>query len=127
MEAALKDGSLHVFDTSKFTVNGETVTTAPIDLTFYDYSTGTPVAVYQGDTEEAITDGYFSESTLRSAPYFSLRIDGITEDADPGCLIPQTKLTWRKLCLLLNRASLYWCLRHRMMDFYREEHSHAAD
>ena len=82
-KAALKDGSLHVFDTSKFTVNGETVTTAPIDLTFYDYSTGTPVAVYQGDTEEAITDGYFSESTLRSAPYFSLRIDGITEDADP--------------------------------------------
>ena len=81
--AAIKDGSLHVFDTSKFTVNGETVTTAPIDLTFYDYSTGTPVAVYQGDTEEAITDGYFSESTLRSAPYFSLRIDGITEDADP--------------------------------------------
>ena len=75
VEAALKDGSLHVFDTSKFTVNGETVTTAPIDLTFYDYSTGTPVAVYQGDTEEAITDGYFSESTLRSAPYFSLRID----------------------------------------------------
>ena len=83
VEAALKDGSLHVFDTSKFTVNGETVTTAPIDLTFYDYSTGTPVAVYQGDTEEAITDGYFSESTLRSAPYFALRIDGITEDADP--------------------------------------------
>ena len=83
VEAALKDGSLHVFDTSKFTVNGETVTTAPIDLTFYDYSTGTPVVVYQGDTEEAITDGYFSESTLRSAPYFSLRIDGITEDADP--------------------------------------------
>lgn len=83
VEAALKDGSLHVFDTSKFTVNGEAVTTAPIDLTFYDYSTGTPVAVYQGDTEEAITDGYFSESTLRSAPYFSLRIDGITEDADP--------------------------------------------
>ena len=91
VEAALKDGSLHVFDTSKFTVNGETVTTAPIDLTFYDYSTGTPVAVYQGDTEEAITDGYFSESTLRSAPYFSLRIDGITEDADP-----QTELTWRE-------------------------------
>ena len=83
VEKALKDGTLQVFDTSKFTVNGETVTTAPIDLTFYDYSTGTPVAVYQGDTEEAITDGYFSESTLRSAPYFSLRIDGITEDADP--------------------------------------------
>ena len=83
VEAALKDGSLHVFDTSKFTVDGKEVTSCPVDLTFYDYSTGTPVAVYQGDTEEAITDGYFSESTLRSAPYFSLRIDGITEDADP--------------------------------------------
>ena len=28
-------------------------------------------------------DGYFDESTLRSAPYFALRIDGITEDAEP--------------------------------------------
>ena len=36
VEAALKDGSLHVFDTSKFTVGGETVTTAPVDLTYYD-------------------------------------------------------------------------------------------
>ena len=59
VEAALKDGSLHVFDTSKFTVGGETVTTAPVDLTYYDYSTGSPVAVYQGETKEAISDGYF--------------------------------------------------------------------
>ncbi len=29
VEAALKDGSLHVFDTSKFTVDGAEVTTAP--------------------------------------------------------------------------------------------------
>ena len=28
---------------------------------------------------EAIVDGAFQESVLRSAPYFSLRIDGITE------------------------------------------------
>ena len=83
VEAALKDGSLQVFDTSTFTVGGETVTSAPIDLTFYDYSTCSPVALYQGETKEAITDGYFSESTLRSAPYFALRIDGITEDAEP--------------------------------------------
>src|SRR5699024_3843337 len=48
VEAALKDGSLQVFDTSNFTVGGETVTSAPIDLTFYDYSTGSPVALYQG-------------------------------------------------------------------------------
>ena len=28
---------------------------------------------------EAIVDGAFQESVLRSAPYFALRIDGITE------------------------------------------------
>lgn len=83
VEAALKDGSLQVFDTSTFTVDGQAVTSAPVDLTYYDYSTGSPVALYQGETKEAITDGYFSESTLRSAPYFTLRIDGITEDAEP--------------------------------------------
>lgn len=82
-ETALKDGSLQVFDTSKFTVGGETVTTAEVDLSFYDFSTGTPVAIYEGSTEEAIVDGVFQESTLRSAPYFTLRIDGIIEDAEP--------------------------------------------
>ena len=41
------------------------------------------VAVYQGETKEAIHDGYFDESTLRSAPYFTLHIDGIVEDSDP--------------------------------------------
>lgn len=76
----LKSGKLHVFDTSKFTVGGKKVTTAPIDLTYYDYSGSKPKAVYKGSTKEAITNGYFSESTLRSAPYFALRIDGITED-----------------------------------------------
>ena len=83
VEAALKDGSLHVFDTSKFTVDGAEVTTAPIDLTYYDFSTGSPVAVYQGETKEAVSDGYFHEGELRAAPTFSLRIDGIIEDADP--------------------------------------------
>ena len=28
---------------------------------------------------ETITDGVFYESVIRSAPYFDLRIDGITE------------------------------------------------
>jgi len=83
VEAALKDGSLHVFDTSTFTVGGETVTSAEVDLTFYDFSTGSPVAVYEGETKEAVADGYFHESELRSAPYFTLRIDGIVEDAEP--------------------------------------------
>lgn len=83
VEKAIKDGKLHVFDTSKFTVNGQTITEndAMIDLSYMDYSTMT--VVYQGETKSALTtkDGvtYFDESTLRSAPYFSLRIDGITE------------------------------------------------
>ncbi len=81
VENALKAGTLHVFDTSTFTVGGQAVTTAPCDMTFMDWSTMT--AIYQGETVEAIVDGYFSESTFRSAPYFQLRIDGITEDAEP--------------------------------------------
>ena len=67
--AALEDGSLHVFDTSTFTVGGETVTTYMADVDTDENS--------EGDTE-AIVDGYFAESTFRSAPYFDLRIDGIT-------------------------------------------------
>ena len=77
--AALADGSLKVFDTSTFTVGGEVVTSAPIDLSYIDFSTMT--VVYAGETVEAIVDGAFDESSFRSAPYFSLRIDGITEDA----------------------------------------------
>lgn len=81
IEAALKAGTLHVFDTNTFTVGGQKVTSAPCDMSFMDWSTMT--AIYQGETVEAIKDGYFAESEFRSAPYFSLRIDGITEDADP--------------------------------------------
>ena len=67
-EAALLDGSLHVFDTSTFTENGETVTTFMADVN--------TDANNEGDTE-AIVDGYFAESTFRSAPYFTIQIDGI--------------------------------------------------
>jgi len=77
VESALKAGTLHVFDTSTFTVGGAAVTSAPVDLSYMDWTTGT--AIYAGDTVEAVTNGYFSESTFRSAPYFALRIDGITE------------------------------------------------
>ena len=68
--AALKDGSLEVFDCSTFTVNGEHPTTFTALDTDGDF---------EPDTGEAITDGIFHESTLRSAPYFAMRIDGITE------------------------------------------------
>ena len=75
--AAIKDGSLKVFDASTFTVDGATLTSAPVDMTIMDWATMT--VAYEGETYEAIVDGAFEESTFRSAPYFALRIDGITE------------------------------------------------
>lgn len=71
-EAALKSGSLHVFDITKFTVNGATVESCIVDLDG-DYKTDSP------KDKEAIWDGYFHESELRSAPSFALDIDGITK------------------------------------------------
>ena len=68
--AGLKDGSIQVFDTANFTVGGETVTSTPALDTDGDFVK---------DSGEAIVDGAFQESVLRSAPYFGLRIDGITE------------------------------------------------
>ncbi len=65
----LKAGTLHVFDTSAFTVEGKT-----LDSYMADVDTD---ADYTPDTE-VIKDGYFHESEFRSAPYFDLRIDGIT-------------------------------------------------
>jgi basic membrane protein A len=57
------------------------VTSCKIDMSYFDFSTNPPTQVYKGETVEAIVDGAFSESTFRSAPYFSIRIDGITEAA----------------------------------------------
>lgn len=68
--AAIKDGSLHVFDTSTFTVGGAPVTSA--------FATDTD-GDWVNDADEAVFDGYFHESYFQSAPAFSLRIDGITE------------------------------------------------
>lgn len=82
VEAKLKDGSLKVFDTSTFTVGGEQVTSAECDMSFMDFTSDPPTAIYEGETVEAIEDGAFAESEFRSAPYFQLRIDGITEDAE---------------------------------------------
>lgn len=79
VEAKLKSGELKVFDVTTFTVDGKSVDSYKKDLSYYDFSTGTPVCVYQGQEVETIVDGAFSESSFRSAPYFDLRIDGITE------------------------------------------------
>jgi len=84
-EADIKAGKLHVFDTSKFTVNGEHITTNKVDFSYMNWSTNPPSVVHQGETKETVkTDTYgtyVEESVERSAPYFSLRIDGITETA----------------------------------------------
>ncbi len=89
VEAALKNGSLKVFDTSTFTVSADQgtctvttdadghVTSCIVDTSFMDWSTMTPI--YQGEQVECIKDGAFDESVIRSAPYFSIRIDGIIE------------------------------------------------
>lgn len=66
----LKAGTLHVFDTSKFQVNGETLTEYLADVD----------GDFTGETN-VIHDGYFDESNatdFRSAPYFDINIDGIT-------------------------------------------------
>ena len=69
VKAGLEDGSIHVFDTANFTVDGKTLDSYKADVDTDE--------AYQGDTE-VISDGYFHESEFRSAPYFDLRIDGIT-------------------------------------------------
>ncbi len=69
-KAELEAGTRHVFDCSTFTVDGQALTSSMADVdTDADYTPDT----------EAIVDGYFAESTFRSAPYFQLNIDGITQ------------------------------------------------
>ncbi len=69
VEKALKDGSLHVFDTKTFTIGGKTIE----DL----IKAGGDNAKY----DAYVKDGYFHESGVISAPAFGLIIDGITANA----------------------------------------------
>ena len=68
VEAGLKDGSIHVFDTSTFTVEGKHLDSYLADVEADE--------AYEHETE-VISDGYFHESEFRSAPYFDIQIDGI--------------------------------------------------
>ena len=68
VEAGLKDGSIHVFDTSTFTVEGKNLDSYLADVEADE--------AYEHETE-VISDGYFHESEFRSAPYFDIQIDGI--------------------------------------------------
>ena len=65
----LKNGTLNVFDTNTFTVKGEKITSYKADVDDF--------GDYVGETE-VIESGVFKESKFRSAPYFDLIIDGIT-------------------------------------------------
>lgn len=71
VEAAIKDGSLKVFDTSTFTVGGKTLE----ELVDAGDETATALSAQ-------ISDGYFHESDVangfNSAPAFTFIIDGIT-------------------------------------------------
>ena len=70
VKAQFEAGTLHVFATDTFTVGGKTLDTYLADVN----DDGT----FTGETE-AVSDGYFHESEYRSAPYFDILIDGITE------------------------------------------------
>ena len=63
------DGTIKVFDTKTFTVGGKQLTTYVADVD--------DMGDYQPDTE-VVEGGAFNESVKRSAPYFDLKIDGIT-------------------------------------------------
>ena len=67
----LLNGTLHVFATDSFTVNGAAPTeanVAPNKQWTYNYPDGT----------EFLKNGYYNESVYRSAPSFDIDIDGIT-------------------------------------------------
>lgn len=70
IKAKLENGTLNVFDTNTFTVNGQKLADgaqADVD-TDDDYTPDTVV----------VKNGVFEESKYRSAPYFTVEIDGIT-------------------------------------------------
>ncbi len=67
VEAAIIDGSLKVFDTATFTVAGDTLENQIANNA--DYA---KYAAY-------VSDGYFHESELASAPAFDIAIDGIEQ------------------------------------------------
>ena len=65
----LTDGTIKVFDTKTFTVEGKELTSYVADVD--------DKGDYVPDTE-VVENGVFNESVKRSAPYFDLKVDGIT-------------------------------------------------
>lgn len=75
IKAKLMNGTLNVFDTATFTKDGATLKTYMANVNFEadekGFDNNTP------DTQ-VIENGIFFESKHRSAPYFDVKIDGIT-------------------------------------------------
>ena len=69
VKAKLIAGEINVFDTATFTVNGATLAEYKADVDSDE--------AFTPDTD-VVSDGYFHESEMRSAPYFDIDIDGIT-------------------------------------------------
>ncbi|MBR3554272.1 MAG: BMP family ABC transporter substrate-binding protein [Oscillospiraceae bacterium] len=69
VKAALIAGTIKVFDTSTFTVDGKKLDSYKADINDWGDFTG---------ETEVISGGQFEESVFRSAPAFDLNIDGIT-------------------------------------------------
>lgn len=68
VKAGLQNGTINVFATANWTVDGQTLTSYLADVD--------TDAAFTPDTE-VIENGVFFESKHRSAPYFDVRIDGI--------------------------------------------------
>ncbi len=92
VKAKLVNGTLNVFDTSKFTVKNAKADTGAYSkaayitmdaeghLTAYNADV-IDLGDYAGETN-VVENGAFKESSKRSAPYFDIIIDGITIGAD---------------------------------------------
>ena len=70
VKTALETGALVIFDTNKFTVGGSKLTSYMADVNT-DKN-------FEKDTQ-VVENGEFKESVFRSAPYFDIDIDGISE------------------------------------------------
>ncbi len=92
VKAKLENGTLNVFDCSKFTVKGAKADTSAfskadnITMSEDGHLLGYKADVidlgdYKGETE-VVENGVFKESDKRSAPYFDIIIDGISVGAD---------------------------------------------
>ena len=70
IKAKLISGEINVFDTKTFTVDGKELTEYMADVD--------SDPEFKADTQ-VVENGVFMESKFRSAPYFDITIDGITE------------------------------------------------